>query len=30
MFEVAVLVNLLIISIPVLVMGIALLVTGEW
>lgn len=30
MFEVAVLVNLLIISIPVLVMGIALLVAGEW
>jgi hypothetical protein len=30
MFEVAVLVNLMIISIPILIMGAALLVSGEW
>ena len=30
MFEVVVLVNLLIISAPILIMGIALLLAGEW
>lgn len=30
MFEVVVLVNLLIISAPILIMGIALIVAGEW
>jgi len=30
MFEVVVLVNLLIISAPILIMGVALLLAGEW